>query len=240
MIFKKKTKPNRFGSDFHCAAIVAAAGSSTRMGTNKLMLDLDGIPVLARTLMSLEACDDIHEIVLVCRSDDIVVYADLATTYGITKLLKIVKGGAVRSESVEAGILNVSKDTTHVAVHDAARPLATPSLISRVVRLAASTNAAIPVVPVKDTIKQVEHGYITATPDRTLLYGAQTPQVFDIDLLKGALQNAKDAGISVTDDASAVEALGVTVYTVEGDYTNIKVTTPEDIAAATAILSGGY
>ncbi len=238
MLFRKK-KPSS-NLDFYCSAVVAAAGSSSRMGVNKLLLDLNGIPVLARTLMSLEACDDVHEIVLVCRSEDIVVYADLATTYGITKLSQVVKGGSNRVESVVAGISNTSNKTTHVAVHDGARPLATAALISRVIRLAVSTNAAIPVVPVKDTIKRVERGFITQTPDRAVLYGAQTPQVFDIDLIKGALHNAQISGIQVTDDASAVEALGVTVYTVDGDYTNIKVTTPEDIAAATAILTGGY
>jgi len=234
-MFFRKNKPD--GPGFFCSAIVAAAGSSTRMGTNKLLLELDGIPILARTLENLQQCDEVHEIIIVCRSEDIVVYSDLAAQYGITKVTKIVKGGADRAASVEAGLLAASKRATLAAVHDGARPLATPELITRVIKLAAYSNAAIPVIPVKDTIKYAERGIITQTPDRSLLYAAQTPQVFDIDLLKGALQKARDDNFTVTDDASAVEALGVAVYTTKGDYDNIKVTTPEDIAVGEAILA---
>jgi len=235
MFLKKLLKPDCSG--FFCTAVVAAAGSSTRMGTNKLLLELGGMPILARTLCNLQACEDIHEIVIVCRSEDIVVYSDIAATYGITKLTKVVKGGADRAASVEAGLMEANKSATHAAIHDAARPLATPALMSRVIKLAAHGGAAIPVVPVKDTIKYVENGVITQTPDRSLLYAAQTPQVFDIHLLKGALQKARDEKRIITDDASAAEALGVPVYTCHGDYDNLKITTPEDIAVGEAILA---
>jgi len=234
-MFFKKNKPA--GPGFFCSAIVAAAGSSTRMGTNKLLMEIDGIPILARTLENLQCCDDIHEIVIACRSEDIVVYSDLAAKYNITKISKIVKGGADRAASVYAGLMEANKRATLAAVHDAARPFASPELMSRIIRLAAYSNAAIPVIPVKDTIKYVEKGVITQTPDRALLHAAQTPQVFDIDLLKGALQKARESGFAVTDDASAVEALGVPVYTAKGDYDNIKITTPEDIAVGEQILA---
>ena len=235
MLWKKNHTPD--GSSFFCSAVVVAAGNSSRMGTNKLLLELNGLPILAHTLLNLQNCDCIHEIIIVCRSEDIVVYSDLAATYEISKLAKVVKGGSERAASVAAGLAHINRNATLAAIHDAARPLADPVLIERVVRLAASTNAAIPVVPVKDTLKQIHNGIISQTPDRFSFFAAQTPQVFDVDLLKGALQNAVNNGLQITDDASAVEALGVSVYSVTGSYQNIKITTPEDLAVAEVMLN---
>lgn len=220
-----------------CSVIVAAAGSSRRMeGQNKLMLPLDGIPVLARTLLALDGSRLIDEIVVAVREEDLLPTGDLCRLYGVTKPVKIVRGGESRLDSVLAAAMECREDAAFLAVHDGARPLADPELIDRVVALAHRTNAAAPAVPVKDTIKVVRDGRVESTPDRALLRAVQTPQVFDAQLLRAALQSAQTLGAEITDDCSAVERLGKEVYLTEGSYENIKITTPEDLILAEAIL----
>ena len=220
-----------------CSAIVAAAGSSRRMaGENKLMLPLDGIPVLARTLLALDGARFIDEIVVAVREEDLLPTGDLCKLYGVTKPVKIVRGGESRLDSVLAASLECREDAAFLAVHDGARPLADPALIDRVVALAHRTNAAAPAVPVKDTIKIVRDGQVESTPDRSLLRAVQTPQVFDAQLLRAALQSAQTLGAEITDDCSAVELLGKEVYLTEGSYENIKITTPEDMLLACELL----
>lgn len=220
-----------------CSVIVAAAGSSRRMeGQNKLMLPLDGIPVLARTLLALDGSRLIDEIVVAVREEDLLPTGDLCRLYGVTKPVKIVRGGESRLDSVLAAAMECREDAAFLAVHDGARPLADPELIDRVVALAHRTNAAAPAVPVKDTIKVVRDGRVESTPDRALLRAVQTPQVFEASLLKAALQSALEQEAPVTDDASAVERLGKVVFLVEGEEENLKITTPADLILAEAVV----
>ena len=220
-----------------CSAVVAAAGGSSRMGgVNKLLLPLEGIPVLARTLRALDEARLVDEIVVAAREEDLLTIGDLCKTYGVTKPVKIVRGGETRAASVLAAAMECREDGAFIAVHDGARPLAEPALIDSVIQLAFRTNAAAAAVPVKDTIKVTAEGKIVSTPDRETLRAVQTPQVFDGALLRAALQAAVEGGIPVTDDCSAVERMGKEIYLTEGSYENIKITTPEDLALAAAIL----
>ena len=222
----------------YCSAVVAAGGSSRRMGgENKLTAFLDGVPVLARTLLALDGASLVDEIVVAVREEDLVATADLCKIYAVTKPVKIVRGGATRLESVRAALLECRESAAFLAVHDGARPLAEPELIDRVVALAHRTNAAAPAVPVKDTVKLVrEDGVVERTLERAALRAVQTPQVFDAQLLRAALQAAAASGEEVTDDCSAVERLGKEVFLTEGSYENLKITTPEDLILAEAIL----
>lgn len=221
----------------YCSAVVAAGGSSRRMGgENKLTAFLDGVPVLARTLLALDGASLVDEIVVAVREEDLVATADLCKIYAVTKPVKIVRGGATRLESVRAALLECRESAAFLAVHDGARPLAEPELIDRVIALAHNTNAAAPAVPVKDTIKIVRENVVERTPDRASLRAVQTPQAFDAQLLRAALQSAQTSGIDVTDDCSAVELLGKEVYLTNGSYENIKITTPEDMLLAAELL----
>lgn len=221
----------------YCSAVVAAGGSSRRMGgENKLTAFLDGVPVLARTLLALDGASLVDEIVVAVREEDLVATADLCKIYAVTKPVKIVRGGATRLESVRAALLECRESAAFLAVHDGARPLAEPELIDRVIALAHNTNAAAPAVPVKDTIKIVRENVVERTPDRASLRAVQTPQAFDAQLLRAALQSAQTSGIEVTDDCSAVELLGKEVYLTNGSYENIKITTPEDMLLAAELL----
>ena len=221
-----------------CAALVAAAGSSSRMGgVNKLLEPLDGVPVLIRTLTALQQAAQVDEIVIAAREEDLVEISRLCHTYGISKCTKVVRGGESRAHSVLLAALEASGDTELLAVQDGARPLVTPELIDQVITAAARCGAAAPAVPVKDTVKAVgEDGAVERTLERTALRAVQTPQVCEADLLKAALQAALEGGIPVTDDCSAVERLGKVVFLVEGDEENLKITTPVDLILAEAIL----
>ena len=234
-LFRKMREANRP----FCTALVAAAGSSSRMGgVDKLMEFLDGVPVLMRTLTALQLADAIDEIVIAAREEALVDISALCKTYGITKCTKVVRGGENRCHSVLLAALEASPNAALLAVQDGARPLVTPGLIDRVVEAAARCGAAAPAVPVKDTIKTAaEDGTVTGTPDRSTLRAVQTPQVFEADLLKAALQSALENGAAVTDDCSAVERLGKVVYLVDGDEENLKITTPMDLVVAEAILA---
>lgn len=190
-----------------CAALVAAAGSSSRMGgVNKLLQPLDGVPVLVRTLTALQQAEQVDEIVVAAREEDLVEISRLCRTYGIGKCTKVVRGGESRAHSVLLAALEVSPDTELLAVQDGARPLVTPELIDCVISAAARCGAAAPAVPVKDTVKAVrEDGTVEQTLERSSLRAVQTPQVFEADLLKAALQSALEKDLLVTDDCSAVE-----------------------------------
>ena len=221
-----------------CTALVAAAGGSSRMGegVNKLLEPLDGIPVLARTLLALQRARRVDAIVVAAREEDIVPFSELCRTYGISKCAKVIRGGESRTHSVLLAALEAGEKTELLAVQDGARPLATPELIDSVIEQAAKCNAAAPAIPVKDTVKTVRDGQVVETLDRAALAAVQTPQVFEASLLKAALQSALEAGAETTDDCSAVERLGKTVYLVEGDEENLKITTPLDLILAQAIL----
>ncbi|MDR0862970.1 MAG: 2-C-methyl-D-erythritol 4-phosphate cytidylyltransferase [Oscillospiraceae bacterium] len=227
-LFKKKLR---------CSAVIVAAGASTRMeGHDKMFLELGGAPVLVRTLSVFQLCAEIDEIIVVARGEDIPRVSALAQEYSITKLTRIVEGGETRTESVYSGVYAVSPKARYIAIHDGARPLVAKTMITATIRLAESKNAAAPAVEVKATIKTAERGYVTGTPDRAKLREVQTPQVFDAALIKAALENAKNRKLTLTDDCSAVEALGATVWLSEGSYENVKLTTIEDVLLAEGIL----
>ena len=219
-----------------CSAVVVAAGSSTRMGMDKLMLPLDETPVIVYTLRAVQAAPSVGEIILVTREDLIVPMSQLCQDYAISKVTKVVRGGASRTQSVRLGTLEVSGDAQVIAIHDGARPFVSAEVIERAVAQAMETGAAAPAVPVKDTIKVAHDGVVESTPDRACLFAVQTPQVFESSLIKAALQKALDDGLELTDDCAAVERLGIKVALTRGDERNIKLTTPEDLAVAQAIL----
>ena len=219
----------------YCGAVIVAAGSASRMGgIDKALAPIGGVPVILRTVRAFAQCDCIKEIVIVTREDQLSQVADLCAD--ISKVTAVVTGGKDRPESVRKGLSALSKKAKLVAVHDGARPLVTMEVIDRTVRAAHSYGAAAPGVPVKDTIKIVKGGVVTGTPDRCLLQAIQTPQVFDLDLLKGALVKAKRDKAAITDDCSALERMGMSVKIVEGDERNIKITTPTDLKTAQMLL----
>ena len=234
MLFRKK-KEQPF-----VAAIIPAAGSSQRMGgENKLMMDLDGVPVLGRTMLALEACPIIREIIVAAGEEHIVTYADLGTALGITKLTKVVKGGASRQESVYKAALEASPQAEFLAVHDGARPLVTEEIVKNACEAAFLYNASAAGVKVHDTIKEIgDKERIGRTVDREMLRAMQTPQVADKALLLAALQSALEANAPVTDECSALERMGVRPVVTPGSYENIKITTPVDLLFAKAVLEG--
>ena len=219
----------------YCGAVIVAAGTASRMGgIDKVMAELDGEPMILRTVRTFETCDAIKEIVVVTREDLILPIMRLCA--GFPKVKAVICGGASRQESVQLGLNALSDKVKLVAVQDGARPLITHAVIDRAVRAAHTYGAAAPAIPVKDTIKVVKGGIVKETPDRATLQAVQTPQVFDFDLLRGALKKAKEDGTEVTDDCSAVERLGMSIKIVEGDERNIKVTTPMDLKIAKLLL----
>lgn len=218
-----------------CGAVIVAAGSASRMGgIDKVMAPLGGTPMVARTAAAFQNCDAIAEIVIVTRPDLIRPISALCA--GMDKVRAVVAGGSSRQESVWLGLNALSEDIQLAAIHDGARPLVSNLVIDRTVRAANSYGAAAPAVPVKDTIKVVKGRLVEKTPDRATLQAVQTPQVFDFDLLRGALKQAEEEKAAVTDDCSAVERLGMKVKIVEGDERNLKVTTPMDLKIAEMLL----
>ena len=238
MNITKFTKPARQALPLrHCGAVIVAAGSASRMeGIDKVMAPLKGDPIIVHTVRAFQECDAVKEIVIVTREDLIVPVSDLC--HGFDKVRAVVAGGKSRQESVYLGMNALSEKCKLAAIQDGARPLVTWQLIDRVIRAANSYHAAVPVIPVKDTIKVCNPGLVVSTPDRKTLRAVQTPQVFDFDLLRGALKQAFEDGAEITDDCSAVERLGMSVKTVDGDEENLKVTTPIDLKIAELLLEG--
>lgn len=236
MDITKVTKPARKLLKLpYCGAVIVAAGSASRMGgIDKVMARLHGEPMIVHTLRAFQECDGVSEIVVVTREDLILPITGL--TGAFPKVRAVVAGGKSRQESVHLGLNALSDKVKLAAVHDGARPLVTWQLIDRVVRAAGTYGAAAPAIPVKDTIKVVEGRVVKSTPDRATLFAVQTPQVFDFDLLRGALKKAEEDGAQVTDDCSAVERLGMVVKIVEGDERNLKVTTPMDLKIAEMMM----
>ena len=218
-----------------CGAVIVAAGSASRMGgIDKVMAPLNGEPMIVRTVRAFQNCDAISEIVVVTRQDLILPITSLCS--GMDKVQAVVAGGSSRQESVHLGLNALSDKCKLAAIHDGARPLISWQVIDRVVRAANTYGAAALAIPVKDTIKVVQGGVVKETPDRASLQAVQTPQVFDFDILRGALKKAKQDGAQVTDDCSAVERIGLTVKIVEGEERNLKVTTPLDLKIAQLLL----
>ena len=229
-LFRKKDETPK------CSAVIVAAGSSQRMGTDKVFMKLGPMPVLVRTVLAFQDNPLIEEIIIVTRKDKLEEVADLCHNCGLSKVSKVVIGGSTRMESALAGVSEVKKGAKLIAIHDGARPLVTQDVISRAVYAARDYLAAVPAIPSVDTLKNVEDERVIATLDRECIMRVQTPQVFDADLIKGALTVAAAKALPITDDCSAIELMGVKVKAVEGDPNNIKLTTPNDVMLAEAIL----
>ena len=219
----------------YCGAVIVAAGSASRMGgIDKVMAELNGEPMVVKSVRAFQECDAIREIVVVTRPDLIVPIRDLCI--GFDKVTAVVAGGKDRPASVTNGLNALSDKVKLAAIHDGARPLISWQVIDRAVRAANTYSAAAPAIPVKDTIKMVQGGIVKETPERKHLYAVQTPQVFDFDLLRGALKKAVLDKAEITDDCSAVERMGMSVKIVEGDERNLKITTPMDLTIAKMLL----
>ncbi len=218
----------------YCGAVIVAAGSASRMeGIDKALALLGGEPVIVQTVKAFQACPAIGEIVIVTRQDLLEKVAELTEPY--EKVKAVVMGGADRSQSVLCGLQALSDKVRLAAVHDGARPLITPALIEKTVEAADFHGAAAPAIPVKDTIKNVQNHWVYGTPDRNSLRAVQTPQVFYLpDLLTALFQAVKDSA-PITDDCSALERMGIPVYLVDGQESNIKITTPLDLKMAQLI-----
>lgn len=219
------------------SVIIVCAGSSTRMqGRNKILLPLGDSSVIGNTMKAFQNCESVKEIIIVAREGDIPEIKAEAQRAGITKLSECVTGGATRQESVISGMRCISKETEYIAVHDGARPLVKPEHIEKTIRDARVFGGAALGVPVKDTIKVVDDGLVTDTPPRSSLYITQTPQVFRKKLYFEGVDFAMEHGLDFTDDCQLAEAVGGKIYMTAGDYTNIKITTPEDIMLAETLL----
>ncbi|MGQ9824761.1 MAG: 2-C-methyl-D-erythritol 4-phosphate cytidylyltransferase [Desulfotomaculales bacterium] len=221
-------------------AVVLAAGRSRRMGegVNKQLVLLAGRPVLAHSLAVLEECTAVEEYVVVVAPGEEEKIGRLAREeWGCRKLAAAVAGGETRQESVRRGLAALPPDTRIVVVHDGARPFITVELVNRVISAAALWGAAIPAVPVKETVKKAAGSFVAATVDREGLWLAQTPQAFFYSLLREAHLRAGKNGAAATDDAALLEVLGTRVRIVEGSVFNIKITTPEDLDLARAIAA---
>lgn len=229
--FLKRTKRKPFVS-----AIVAAGGSGTRMGQNKLLIELDSVPILIHTLLALDKSEIVDEIIIAAHKDYVVEYGKMAVDFGINKLKAVVAGGENRSGSVYNGIQNVSDNCKFVLIHDGARPFITEKDIINIAKKAFVSGAATAAVMVKDTIKEISDDKIVRTFDRSKLVQVQTPQIFDVSLINGALSRVIKEKIPVTDDCQAMEIMGFAPSVVLTSYENIKITTPEDLYIGKAIL----
>jgi len=218
--------------------IIPAAGQGKRMGIgrNKLFLMLEEIPVLIHTLRVFEQDVECSGIILSIHQNDQDSFVDLLKEYRIHKVTNLVEGGKERQDSVYNGLKEVQSEGI-VLVHDAARPFVKVETIHELVKAAESSGAAIAAVPVKDTIKRAENHLVSETIERSSLWAVQTPQAFRVSVLREAHEYAIKNQINGTDDASLVERLSHNVVIIEGDYDNIKLTTPEDVYFAEAILN---
>jgi len=222
-------------------AIVVAGGKGIRFGGNrpKQFLELNGLPIIIHTLRQFEQSRQIEQVVVVLAAPEIAHFNSLIEKFTLPKISRVVAGGETRSQSVRNGLAAI-ETAGIVAVHDAVRPLVRPEEIDLVVTVAAETGAAILAAPVRDTIKRIDGRQISDTLPRTALRRALTPQCFRFEILKRALAQLDDleaAGVDLTDDSLLVEQLGIAVAVVEGSARNIKITTPEDLVVAEALLN---
>lgn len=233
--FALSFKENNIDTDGYPVIIVAAGGSTRMKGIDKLFAPLLGVPAIARTLRAFEDSDCIGSITVVTREEKIADIKKLAEKYAVTKLEFVVAGGSCREESVKNGISLYKGRYNAALVHDGARPLISGEVIRNVAQALKSHQSVTCAVPLKDTVKEINtDGVAVNTPDRSRLVAVQTPQGVDIDKF---LETAEKYELAhFTDDTSLMEAAGIATKTVEGDYTNIKITTPEDIAVAEMYL----
>ena len=223
----------------YTSAVILAGGSGTRMGAeqSKQWLTVDGVPVVIRTLMTFQSSRYINEIIVCAKKDELSLYEGVSEKYGLTKLKCVVAGGATRQESALNGFKKISDKADLVAIHDAARCLVTEEMIEAVVRSARRDGGAIAAMKAIDTVKIADrHGSVTATPDRSTVWLAQTPQIFGVDQYRIAAYLAIRDNYAVTDDASLMEHAGFNVTVVDCGKENIKITEYVDLYLAEAIL----
>ncbi|SHH75445.1 2-C-methyl-D-erythritol 4-phosphate cytidylyltransferase [Caloranaerobacter azorensis DSM 13643] len=224
----------------YISVIVPAAGMGKRMNSkiNKQFIKIKDIPVLARTLMEFNKCDYIDEIIVVTRYDEIdFCQKEIIDKYKLDKVKKVIQGGKERQDSVYNGLKEVNKKSDIVLIHDGARPFVKRNIIEENIKFALEYGACVTGVPVKDTIKKVDlNGEIISTPNRKELWAIQTPQTFRYDLILKAYEKAKLDNFLGTDDSMLVERIGYKVKIVMGDYSNIKITTPEDLIIAETLV----
>ncbi|BAQ64948.1 2-C-methyl-D-erythritol 4-phosphate cytidylyltransferase [Geminocystis sp. NIES-3709] len=219
--------------------LIPAAGMGKRMGSpqNKLLLTLKNKPLLAWTLIAANESKSIEWVGIMGQSYDFPLFEDIITLVNPSKPVKLIKGGDTRQESVYNGLQALPNNAQKVLIHDGARCLATPELFDRCAETLLHSQGLIAAIPVKDTIKIVNHDRIvTDTPPRENLWAAQTPQGFDVQLLKECHEKGLSFGWEVTDDAALLEKCGFPVKIVEGEETNLKITTPMDLTIAEFIL----
>lgn len=222
-----------------CGVVVVAAGRGTRMGTSesKQFLQLRGKPILVYTLELFQRMPLVEAVVLVTGADEIARCEAYVRDYSLTKVSAVVAGGSERQHSVRIGLDKLPAGIEVAAVHDGVRPFVTEAEAERCLHKGYEAGGAVLAVPVKDTIKVVgSSGRIESTPDRKSLWAVQTPQAFRLDLLREAHLQAERDGFVGTDDAMLLERLGHEVHVVEGAYTNIKITTPDDLMWAERLL----
>jgi len=222
------------------SAIIVAAGKGTRMGPNvdKLFLELNGCPVVAHTWRRFEESPDILEIIMVVREGMQDTFSDLARKYGFNKKFRLVPGGKERQDSVWNGLEALSPDARIVAIQDAARPCTSDALIHATIEAARDIGAAVAAQPVTDTIKESSDGsFIQRTVDRSRLWSVQTPQTFQVEIIRRALSEVRRQRLTVTDDTAACELIGQPVKLVHCPGANPKVTRREDLAYIELLLS---
>ncbi|MFE8703804.1 2-C-methyl-D-erythritol 4-phosphate cytidylyltransferase [Cytobacillus sp. FJAT-54145] len=217
--------------------IIPAAGQGKRMGAgkNKLLLELNNVPILIHTLFVFENDETCDGVILAISSEDEKSFKTLLQTYQIKKVQALVPGGKERQHSVYNGLKEIGSEGI-VLVHDGARPFVDKKQIHQLVEVSSKEGAAVLAVPVKDTIKRVNHSEVVETVERSSLWAIQTPQAFRVSLLVKAHKKADEDNYLGTDDASLVERINEPVKIVEGNYDNIKITTPEDLYFAEAII----
>lgn len=219
--------------------LIPAAGMGRRMGSdrNKLRLALLGKPLLAWTLMAAETAESIQWIGLIGQPEDWPDWETIIAKLAMKKPVQLIRGGITRQESVYNSLQALPPEAEKVLIHDGARCLGTSKLIDRCADAMANHPGLVAAVPVKDTIKVVgEAGFVQSTPNRNQLWAAQTPQGFEVRQLKQCHQSAQDQGLEVTDDAALFERFNLPVYIVPGEETNLKLTTPTDLAIAELVL----
>lgn len=221
-----------------CVAIVPAAGSSSRMkdSGNKLFIEIAGVPVIVLTLLALQNSPFIDQIIIPTQKELIPDILNLCKVHSLNKVKSVVCGGKTRVESVFNGIKEAGERFELIAIHDAARPFVSQKIIEETILSAGKYDAAAPATPIKDTVKEAKDSFVTKTLVRSSLFAIQTPQVFESSLIEKALESALKNNLPITDDCSAVEEYGKKVFLTEGDFFNIKITTPEDIVFSEAIL----
>ncbi|MEP7015669.1 MAG: 2-C-methyl-D-erythritol 4-phosphate cytidylyltransferase [Verrucomicrobiota bacterium] len=219
------------------SAILVAAGSSRRMGLDKLLASIAGKPVIAHTITAFQRAHSVSEIIIVAREDRHREIEKIVRDENLNKVRSIVAGGEHRHDSVHAGLSQISAEAKYVAVHDAARPLVTPEQIERVFEKCRQTGAATLAEPISDTIKRVDVDLLVSdSVDRRQLYAMQTPQIFERSLLEEAYRAVEDKKVSVTDEVSAVELLRRKVALVVNEDLNFKITYPRDLPLADFVL----